>query len=521
MTKKEKIFMMIQITGPVLIVFLVVFMTLACGVLNHGFVWVNDPEGVQDPNTVETRVAETVQAWKVETMVAYNQTALVPTVTATEGPSPEPSATIQIQPSSTNSPSPSPLPSNTPTSQPKDWAQFVRDVTVSDNTAFTSGASFTKIWRLRNIGTQNWTPDYDLVFVGGDGLSAKSVIPLPRRVAPGETIDLEVNMRAPAQAGTYTGRWQLRNSSDVLFGIGDRANGAFWVKIKVLQPDQDFKQDFVGAYCTADWSSQSGLLACPGDQEDSTGFVRYEDNPALENRHEDQPTLWMRPNKGTSGWIRGIYPAINVKPNDHFLTWIGCLENSRECKLTFQLNYVIDNGAIKNLGEWREVYDGKITQVDVDLSGLAGKEVQIVLTVINRGAWGDANAFWFVPRIQNVRPTPTIAPPTQTPTPTASETPAPTATPTPQLSDHPVVKMAVDRLAGDLGLGAENLFLVTVGIAEWPNTCLGLPTDDEICAPQLTPGFLVIVTYNETSYEIHTNQDGSNIRWVVLKVTIQ
>jgi hypothetical protein len=157
----------------------------------------------------------------------------------------------------------------------------------------------------------------------------------------------------------------------------------------------------------------------------------------------------------------------------------------------------------------------------VDLSGLAGKEVQFVLTVINRGAWVDANAFWFVPRIQNVRPTPTVVPPTQTPTPTAYVTPTPTATPTPQLSDHPVVQMAVDRLAADLGVGSEKLVLVAVGIAEWPDTCLGLPADGEICAAQITPGFLMIVTYNETSYEVHTNQDGSNIRWAVLKGTIQ
>ena len=33
-----------------------------------------------------------------------------------------------------------------------DWAGFIADVTVPDGTAFSPGATFTKTWRLKNIG---------------------------------------------------------------------------------------------------------------------------------------------------------------------------------------------------------------------------------------------------------------------------------------------------------------------------------------------------------------------------------
>jgi len=34
-----------------------------------------------------------------------------------------------------------------------DWAQFIADVTEPDGTRYDPGATFTKTWRLRNIGT--------------------------------------------------------------------------------------------------------------------------------------------------------------------------------------------------------------------------------------------------------------------------------------------------------------------------------------------------------------------------------
>src|SRR5271157_1067465 len=52
------------------------------------------------------------------------------------------------------------------------WAQFVADVTVPDGTTLAPGATFTKTWRLENIGNCTWTTSYALVFSSGSAMGA-------------------------------------------------------------------------------------------------------------------------------------------------------------------------------------------------------------------------------------------------------------------------------------------------------------------------------------------------------------
>jgi hypothetical protein len=51
-------------------------------------------------------------------------------------------------------------------------------------------------------------------------------------VAPGQTVDVSVNLIAPLTPGTYTGYWRFRDPSNVYFGLG--GSGAWIVKIKVV-----------------------------------------------------------------------------------------------------------------------------------------------------------------------------------------------------------------------------------------------------------------------------------------------
>src|SRR5512143_426233 len=48
-----------------------------------------------------------------------------------------------------------------------DWAQFVADVTIPDGTQIQPGATFTKTWRLKNIGYCTWTTAYSMVYDSG------------------------------------------------------------------------------------------------------------------------------------------------------------------------------------------------------------------------------------------------------------------------------------------------------------------------------------------------------------------
>jgi hypothetical protein len=93
-------------------------------------------------------------------------------------------------------------------------------------------------------------------------------------------------------------------------------------------------------------------------------------------------------------------PVLSIRNGDHFLAEIGCLANSPECDVNFQLDYRTAGGATGRLARWRETSDGVITAIDVDLSSLAGRNVSLILSVFNRGRGRDANAFWLLPRVE-------------------------------------------------------------------------------------------------------------------------
>ena len=61
----------------------------------------------------------------------------------------------------------------------------------------------------------------------------------------------------------------------------------------------------------------------------------------------------------------------------------------------------IDNGdEILTLGTWEGAYDEETTLIDLDLSLLAGEEVQFILMVNANASPEDDNAFWFLPHIR-------------------------------------------------------------------------------------------------------------------------
>ena len=98
-----------------------------------------------------------------------------------------------------------------------DHAQFVSDITAPDGSSVSPGAGFTKTWRLMNIGTCIWTTAYSLVWSGGDSLGAPSSAPLSVSVAPGQMVDVSVNLTAPATAGHYRALFKISNASGVPF----------------------------------------------------------------------------------------------------------------------------------------------------------------------------------------------------------------------------------------------------------------------------------------------------------------
>ena len=131
-----------------------------------------------------------------------------------------------------------PVTPNTPTVLPStcDRAEFIADINVPPGTVMLPAASFTKTWRLKNLGPCVWTTAYQLVFFTGEQMGGPSGVALPQSVAVGETVDISVNLVAPNAAGSYRGYWMFRNTSGQNFGTGPEATLPWFVDITVSGP---------------------------------------------------------------------------------------------------------------------------------------------------------------------------------------------------------------------------------------------------------------------------------------------
>jgi hypothetical protein len=93
--------------------------------------------------------------------------------------------------------------------------QFLADVTVPDGTALSPNERFTKTWRLRNVGTCDWT-GYRVVFVDGDSMGALDGS-LPDASA-GQEVEVSFDLLAPDQPGDYRGTWQVQSPDGANLG---------------------------------------------------------------------------------------------------------------------------------------------------------------------------------------------------------------------------------------------------------------------------------------------------------------
>ncbi len=107
--------------------------------------------------------------------------------------------------------------------------EYIADLSVPDGTGFEPGAPLLKQWSVRNAGTCDWDAGYRLVLVSGNALGARSELALYPARAGLEAV-IEVPMIAPAEPGSYTGRWQARDPAGNVFG--DR----IFITIEVVAP---------------------------------------------------------------------------------------------------------------------------------------------------------------------------------------------------------------------------------------------------------------------------------------------
>jgi hypothetical protein len=196
---------------PALLLGMVLIFSAACNFPGLGN---STPVG---PDLILTYAAQTVQA-------QLTLSALLQTPIETPAPTDLPTETTP------------PPPESSVTPEQCDRAAFVADVTFPDNSQLAPGTPFVKIWRLKNTGSCTWDAHYALVFDYGESFGAPPSALLPAVVAPGDEVDISLNLVTPERPDIYQGYWKLRNSAGQVFGLGPDADKDFWVRIQVGSP---------------------------------------------------------------------------------------------------------------------------------------------------------------------------------------------------------------------------------------------------------------------------------------------
>lgn len=401
-------------------IFLVAMITVALVQAACNLPRADQPDPAATLNALYTQSAQTLGAMAT-------QSALTPTPSGFSSPTPS-------IPTSTFVPG-----FNTPTSIPFyktsvpvtrcDWADFVTDVTYPDGSVIGRNAPFTKVWRIKNVGTCSWTTSYAIVFVDGDAMSAPVAVALTGTVNPGQTVDIPINLISPNKDGRYRGFFKLRNASGVLFGVGSLASTAFWVDVKV-SGENFAAYDFTANYCDAQWNNGAGFLPCPGIEGDPQGYAIRVDAAKLENGDPSGSAgLLTVPRDANNGYIQGIFPPIKIQDGDRFRSIVNCRTNSAGCNVIFRLDYQVGSADVQHIGQWNEAFDGQWYALDIDLSALEGQNVKFILTVFANGSSLKDFAIWIGPQLLRPGTPPPTFTPTATATATPTETPTPTATP--------------------------------------------------------------------------------------------
>lgn len=188
--------------------------------------------------------------------------------------------------------------------------------------------------------------------------------------------------------------------------------------------------DFTEDICAAEWSNSGEYLACPGDAgSTSAGFSEVLNTAALQDGSLVQtPSVLMIPPHGSRyGGLFGAYPEVNIYPGDHFKAVLACEESSPGCSISYALHYYDSFGNFQQVSpdlgpspiNSHDPEQDSWTEIDIDLSHLAGQNVRFVLTVRTEGDPLPYRALWIGPHIlreEGAQPAPIpIIIPTETP----------------------------------------------------------------------------------------------------------
>ena len=143
-----------------------------------------------------------------------------------------PIALLSPTPLSTISPPTAP-PTFSGTYKPCYSADYVSDVSIPDGTILAPSAPFWKTWRVLNSGSCSWDSTYKFVYYSGDIMGGAYVYNFPQFTAPGQNVDVTIELFAPQDNGTYTGYWRIQAPDKTVFGVG-QYNQSLTASVQVI-----------------------------------------------------------------------------------------------------------------------------------------------------------------------------------------------------------------------------------------------------------------------------------------------
>lgn len=92
-----------------------------------------------------------------------------------------------------------------------------------------------------------------------------------------------------------------------------------------------------------------------------------------------------------------------------------------------------------------------------------------------------------------------------------SPLPEPESSPLPTPLANPARAAAVDFLARELGVSADQITVVSSEAVDWPDASLGCPEPGVMYAQVITPGYKFVLEAGGETYEVHTDEHGNNV----------
>jgi hypothetical protein len=158
---------------------------------------------------IATSVAMTVQAQNTQEAV-FTPTSLptldIPTPFSTPTP-----GTTRVPPTAP--------PTGSGVFKPCYSANYISE-TIPDGTIVSPGQTYWKSWHVLNSGSCAWDSNFKFVFMDGDIMGGAYVYNFPGAAAPGQEVDIPIQLVAPQVVGTYTGNWKIEAPDKTIFGVG-------------------------------------------------------------------------------------------------------------------------------------------------------------------------------------------------------------------------------------------------------------------------------------------------------------